>query len=197
MPNLCSNDLVVVGPYEDVKRFVDAVTSEDGSISILDTLYPVPQDLKNTVADGGYGSDESKQARDANVEKYGYPDWYEWCCDKWGTKWGDYDDASMVCRNDDPPEDKNRLARAFITFTSAWCPPDSGIAYISTLFPTILFDLRYEEEGMGFHGVLQVRNGERLEELCVEYIQPSEMFYDWARERYEDLIEESADNSDG
>lgn len=47
-----------------------------------------------------------------NVHLYGYPDWYYWSLDKWGTKWNAYN-----CEIDEAGED-------IIFFNTAWSRPD-------------------------------------------------------------------------
>ena len=49
--------------------------------------------------------------------KYGAVDWYGWCRDKWGTKWGTYDTEVKCLRGDGNP--------VFITFQCAWGPPNA------------------------------------------------------------------------
>ena len=54
MPNWCNNNLNISGDYESLKKFADTVrtTDENGNAryDILGTLYPIPQELKETVA---------------------------------------------------------------------------------------------------------------------------------------------------
>ena len=40
MPNWCNNQLIVCGPITWVDLFKEKITNEDGSLNILDNLYP-------------------------------------------------------------------------------------------------------------------------------------------------------------
>jgi len=186
MPNHCNNTLTVVGPYDDIDEFIGAIENEDGTVGILDNLYPIPEALTKVKATIGSGDDVNERAKKSNMDEYGYSDWYDWCNAKWGTKWGDYD-ARIVQSHSDSEGVDDRMGKAMIEFDSAWSPPEAGIEHISTLFPKVLFDLRYEEPGMCFTGVFQVQNGTILAERCVEYIEPSTIFYMFADENYDHL----------
>ena len=88
--------------------------AEDGKL--CETFVPCPPELLEGVS-GRYG-DEVQQAelerqQAANIEKYGYPSWYEWSIDNWGTKWDP--DVFLINR-----EDANN---ANFGFDSAWSPP--------------------------------------------------------------------------
>jgi hypothetical protein len=37
-------------------------------------------------------------------------------------------------------------------FDTAWSPPMEGLVIISKKYPNLSFELKYEEEGMGFKG---------------------------------------------
>jgi hypothetical protein len=68
----------------------------------------------------------------------------------WGSKWGDCDTGS------DGPD-----AFGFsLWFSSAWSPPVDGFAKVSDLFPSLLFELQFEEGGMDFCGASVARAGE-------------------------------------
>ena len=75
-----------------------------------------------------------------NRELYGYPDWYEWCINNWGTKWDVEDqDANRV--------DANNLETSF---DSAWAPPCTAYERLCELgFEITAY---YYEPGMGFVG---------------------------------------------
>lgn len=49
-----------------------------------------------------------------NLQRYGYPSWYKWRVEKWGTKWNAYDTSVL----------KQEPSRLVITFETAWSPPE-------------------------------------------------------------------------
>lgn len=157
MPNYCSNGLLVLGKTTELKRFLDAVetVNDQGfyNYSILHKLYPCPEELANTTS--GWFGDEEKQAEQTakeqtNLAKYGYKDWYDWCCAKWSTKWGD-GDTYLIGQSE---------GHLSFSFSTAWSPPTNAFTHISTLFPTLGFLLDYEEQGNGFCGATAFYNGE-------------------------------------
>lgn len=75
----------------------------------------------------------------ANYQKYGVADWYDWCCNNWGTKW-DACDAS-VCRNDPNA--------ATISFQTAWAFPTPVIQKLSEMFPELKIEGKYADEDIG------------------------------------------------
>ena len=77
---------------------------------------------------------------------------YEWCINKWGTKWGAYD-VSMYM---------NPRRGMCLSFQSAWSPPLPVIRKLFALFPTMQFEFEYFECGSGFCGGLYY-NPEALE----------------------------------
>lgn len=178
MPNWCSNNLYIKGNTTDLQDFINKVevVKEDSDLKhydILQSLYPCPQELRDTTA-GSYSPEPHQNwanllasgeitqdwydqlvQRNAdgwaknqeNMARFGYKDWYDWCCSKWGTKWGDCDTellSSIV-----EGEDSQTIE---FSFSSAWAPPMDGIAHIATMFPTLKFAIAYCEEGMDFYG---------------------------------------------
>lgn len=159
MPNWCSNHLEITGDKDTIARFRSAVELDADGVkqySILPTLFPVPQELTDTVS--GSFSDPDEQAKlqqkyALNEAKYGYKDWYEWQYAKWGTKWGD-------CNTDLVDESETSLS---FMFESAWGAPSNGIETISIMFPSLTFILSYEEMGMGFVGAAAFKAGMTIE----------------------------------
>ena len=69
------------------------------------------------------------------ISKYGHTNWYDWCIDRWGTKWGAYDG---MCATDTTYD-----------FTSAWSPPHIEII---KMFAKVINNFSYnweEEQGYG------------------------------------------------
>lgn len=163
MPNHCDNSLWVVGRPRDVEKFLDASKNpgfgkrhekpdwrgefhEDRrEWRIFQGNHPCPTELTDTEA--AFHSDETLQSaliekEKANLEKYGAKNWYDWCCDNWGTKWGDYDTyLNASGRNG-----------AWFSFSTAWSPGTAGLEKISALHPELVFVNAYEEGGCDFIG---------------------------------------------
>lgn len=179
MPNWCNNTLSISGDADSITMFMEGVTTtdKDGNIKydILGGLYPIPQELKDTTS--GYFTaephpnwkvslDEGKITQEwydelvernatgyaqnqSNLAKYGVKDWYDWCCSRWGTKWGDCN-TELLGKSD---------THIDFAFDSAWSPPIDGLAHISTMFPNLSFTITYEEGGMGYFGATKIENG--------------------------------------
>ena len=167
MPNYCTNNLTVTGDAKEIKRFHEAITAGElqahEHFRILDNLFPTPKELKDTTK-GYYGEGTEKQIKQeemnkANLKKFGSPDWYEWNCKNYGSKWSDFDGVfGQVSDNE-----------INATFMSAWSPIGEGIRNVSKQFPTLDFILSYDEGGMAFCGGYAFRNGEIFADIEGEY----------------------------
>jgi hypothetical protein len=143
MPNWCNNTLEL--QHEDpamIERAKAAMIRGE----FLHEFIPVPKELSDTVS-GFMGEDqraahEAQQA--ANLEKYGYANWYDFCVNQWGTKWdvggGDYGTPTIT-------EDGKMIAG----FDSAWSPPTTAMERLVEMgFGVKLY---YFEPGMAFAGI--------------------------------------------
>lgn len=68
-----------------------------------------------------------------NVVKYGYPTWYDWCTNNWGTKWNAMD--THIVSNDE------------INFLTAWTPPDPIYLKLSEMYPYDEIHVTWVDEG--------------------------------------------------
>ena len=148
MPNHCSN-LLLVGAHEnhrdELEAFHKAVstpvektkmdyrTGEETKIVeegyfLCDNLFPCPPELSENGNDG----------------------WYDWCCNNWGSKWGDYDTIYLE-------EVETPNLRAY-RYTTAWSPIIEAIKMFARKFPNLVFINTFEEGGMGFLGAVAVIN---------------------------------------
>jgi hypothetical protein len=147
MPNWCECDLEITGSEQEVCRFADAVCGKVGGEETLfdfNKIKPSPEEFSATPA-------PSKNDMKA---KYGYDDWYEWSCAEWGTKWN----ACSVEREGPAKACLDEWVAKY-TFETAWSPPIPVIKRAGELFPSLDFDLRYFERGVGFNGLLLIRQG--------------------------------------
>jgi hypothetical protein len=114
-----------------------------------DFAKPVPKELH--IVAGRVGADDNPEqialeaAEKANLEKYGYSTWYEFCVNEWGTKW-DVDPYDKVEYDDQ--HDKNGVT---FGFDSAWAPP-CGV-YEALIDQGYTVRAYYYESGMGFCGI--------------------------------------------
>jgi hypothetical protein len=142
MPNWCSNNLIL--EHEDpamIQRAYDALERQE----FLQEFVPVPQELKDTVS-GAFG-DPVEQAKleaqtRANIEKFGYGNWYDFCVGEWGTKW----DVGEQGASDIHPGGK----MLHTTFDSAWSPPVNAYEKLEALGFRV--EAMFYEGGMGYAG---------------------------------------------
>ena len=186
MPNYCTNNLTVTGDAKEIKRFHEAITAGElqahEHFRILDNLFPTPKELKDTTK-GYYGEGTEKQIKQeemnkANLKKFGSPDWYEWNCKNYGSKWSEFDGVfGQVSDNE-----------INATFMSAWSPIGEGIRNVSKQFPTLDFVLSYDEGGMAFCGGYAFRNGEIFADI--EGVYPSMTVEQSENEEYDEFYEQ-------
>lgn len=87
-----------------------------------------------------------------NYKRYGYKDWYDWCWDKWGTKWNGIDFIKFSFNGND-----------VLSFQTAWSCPVNIFKELSKVAP---FVVSYADEDIGTHyGVFKMENGEAKEVL--------------------------------
>jgi len=141
MPNWCNNSLEI---YHTDPAMIERVRKGFNDGGLFSELIPCPQELTETVS-GSMGEDkraehEAQQA--ANVEKYGYPNWYDFCVNEWGTKWD-------VGADGNPAQDIP--GGLMLGFESAWSPPIGAYEKLTEMGFTIR--AMYYEPGMAFAGI--------------------------------------------
>ena len=155
MPNWCENQLVIkannknIKAIEDMERLKSLLDEtlqhyDDGNAhGLLGAIIPMPKEYEGTTA------------------PYDKPNWYDWCCNNWGTKWDVDCDTALI--------EENRME---FEFNSAWAPPIPWLEWVGRLFPNLFLCLTYEEPGMCFRGVA-CGIGEIVDH-CEEYEYESE-----------------------
>lgn len=172
MPNWCANSLKLIATtaeseskLSEIVRELARAAAANESAAIFNLIKPVPQAL-NIVA--GFSGDAAEQAEreaayKANLDTYGYQNWYDYCIGEWGTKW-DARDATYDIEG-------NKIT---IYFDTAWSPP-MGIYHA---LENMGFDVEatYVEQGMGYIGYY--KNGtdtcEELDHIDIEDDSPME-----------------------
>ena len=141
MPNWCNNSVEI---YHSDPAMIERVRKGFNDGGLFSELIPCPQELTDTVS-GSMGEDkraEHEAQKAANVEKYGYPNWYDFCVNEWGTKWD-------VGADGNPAQDIP--GGLMLGFDSAWSPPIG--AYEKLTEQGFRIRAMYYEPGMAFAGV--------------------------------------------
>ena len=149
MPNWCSNDLTIITKTpKQFTKLIQGITNNNDQPFDFNRIIPVPEELSNTNSPNKENAQEMK-------DKYGYEDWYNFRCAKWGTKWNACD---VEMRLESPTE-------VSISFNTAWSPPIPIIEAIAQKYPFADITFSYYEEGMGFAGEFVYSKGQLVSEL--------------------------------
>ena len=136
MPNWCDNQITITGDKSVIDKIEKIVKEEDKSdIGFLQFMYPCPEELESTTADGSKNK--------ALIKKYGHSDWYNWKTDSWGTKW-DVNEFYGVDRQGDVIS---------FGFSSAWAPPLGAFEHFLSENDDCSIKAYYYEGGCDFAGV--------------------------------------------
>ena len=152
MPNWCQNVMYV--SHTDKEKMValkDAIIKGE----LCDHIKPMPEELKDTTSP----SDS--------------PNWYDWACKHWGTKW----DICSPWDTDEIYNDEDGNGTYVFKFDTAWSPPIP--IYDAMIEQGFNLVAKYVEYGMGYHGEYgvdgdyyhdSIEDGDRLDEhLQSEY----------------------------
>lgn len=177
MPNWCMNRLSVTGPTDDLAKFKRKANGptqayndfrESGSWPVHDdirlkasvstppelgpvvdfsfhSLYPVPEEFMSFPYDCSRAREIGELV--GNTRPYGG---YRWEQIHWGCKWGGCETELLL-------EEEGYIEYSFDT---PWGPPMEFIEKISKDWPTLCFEITYEEPGMGFAGNSSFYQGE-------------------------------------
>lgn len=98
------------------------------------------EDLRNYLAEHNPRALALGRAAVAAFEETGFYDWYEWCCARWGTKWGAY--------SVEPRE--RAIGKLVFKFETAWSFPTPIFERLAKLYPSLTFSVLSFDEGWGF-----------------------------------------------
>jgi len=145
MPNWCNNQITITGPNSVIDKIEKIVDEKQETEGLLQFMYPMPERLKDTTADG---SEDKKM-----IKKYGYSDWYGWATNEWGTKW-DLTEFYGVDRQylTETSEGESTISFAF---DSAWSPPVGAYENFIANNEDCSLRATYYEPGCDFMGIWQ------------------------------------------
>ena len=150
MPNWCDNNITITGPNKIIDK-IDKIVAEEGSTDgLLQFMYPMPDELRDTTADGSKRKNLQK--------KYGHDDWYSWAVENWSTKWdiSEFYGIERIAIGDDESE-------LSFGFSSAWAPPLGAYENYINENSNVTIRATYYEPGCDFMGIWD--NGE---DICYE-----------------------------
>ena len=148
MPNWCENNIKILGPADDIRKFITKIQDpDDGTVfKIAESIMPMPTIL------GDRAPQEDEEKAQKAIDATGFRDWYEWANSdtNWGTKWGD-------CDTDLYYDDEQINGY----YTTAWSP--LSVAFweeASRQFKSLRIVIGYREEGMNYEGAYAFYGGE-------------------------------------
>lgn len=171
MPNWCYNMMTIkTDTPEQFVELVQGISNNSDQLFDFDRVIPMPEELRDTNSPNKVNPNELKQ-------KYGFADWYEWRVFNWGTKWNASDVELTL----------NSPTELYLSFNTAWSPPTPVVTKIAELFPFATISHKYEEEGMGFYGLLEYEQGELVSEI------EGQMDCEYRRQTWGECYEECPD----
>ena len=156
MPNWCNNNVTITGPnsvIDKIEKIVKNEKYEKASDGLLHYFHPMPDELRDTTADG--------TKRKKLQKKYGHDDWYSWAVENWSTKWDVHEfygdsGGNRNYINDDESE-------ISFGFDSAWAPPIGAYEKFIAENSNVSIRATYYEGGCDFMGIWD--NGD---DICYE-----------------------------
>ena len=144
MPNWCNNHIEIIGP----KHKVDALIKGAKEGEFLNTLYPMPQQFKDTEKT----SDDEVMAKQPVID--GHNNWYDWRVDNWSTKWDvDLYDPDNLDEQEELFGKDDGDKRVAFGFDSAWSPPIGACEQYLIDNNDMSIRLTYYEPGCDFMGI--------------------------------------------
>lgn len=125
------------------EEYIQAINS---NLNLNVRAFNNQNEFMNNVKDRNYSEIIENVYMTWNIIKYGYPTWYEWSCEKWGTKWNACDQGKW-----------NEYDKGNSIFDTAWSAPT---AWLKELAKKVEFVLLYADEDIGSNcGIVESKNG--------------------------------------
>ena len=171
MSEWCINELKITGSKEEMNKFYTVLKSGNDSTFSMDKFIPFPEELKDTTAPSdfkiertesrliqgcieetnydskGRTEEEYKSEMSILKSKYGYDNWFEWCCFNWGCKYDVQDPGECIDNNDE---------FYGVMYDTPWNPNRVFVIKLYEMFENLSFELNYHIEGMGGAGTIKI-----------------------------------------
>jgi len=180
MPNHTQNNITILCSN---KSLLQQMEKGFRNHDLMKTFHPMPSELEHSVS----GSENAKpewqkeQSKDL-IKKYGHDNWYNWCCDNWGTKWDVYNsdepqtsyDSRITQRHEfsNDTNKKEKIHQLQISFHTAWSPPINFFHHLTEKHHEITqINLNFLDEGWLFIGTAEwIRHSQEEDVEYSEYI---------------------------
>jgi hypothetical protein len=146
MPNWCSNTVQIKGPAKKIQAIKKAMEAGE----FLNHLFPMPAELKDTVAGPDPKTKAEKQAKALLKKKYGFDNWYDWRIHNWSTKW---EISEGFPENPEISKWSKGDEMLDWSFESAWGPALGAYEYFLDKNDDVSIFATYYEPGCDFMGV--------------------------------------------
>lgn len=183
MPNWVRHNVIIRGNKEDITRCYEQITKGGEEFSFRN-IIPRAEELDVTAGSFSHLGEEwgklttdkereefyekHKITRDEdkallqvyadNIKKYGFPTWYEWSIENWGTKWDV--DADFECYG----------GTIELHFDTAWNTPVPIFKKLSEQFPNLVIYVEFADEDLGSNcGTYALWEGKIQEEELKDY----------------------------
>lgn len=136
MPNHITNRLTADGPFP--QHLLDGfslqkITPRPKILDKTEGLFNLDRALKFETIVTDKREIETILTAVAAKPMTGYPDWYSWAIDNWGTKWDCYD--------------VDVIGPAHVIFNTAWAPPDIALQTLADQTSLTLHNVWTDEGG--------------------------------------------------
>ncbi len=178
MPNWNNNIITLTAKTDEAKKqlhtFIDKHVIEmekkdtwnDSCLDLdSESIIPIPEGIHKLsnmaailqTAEGikdnpNYDEEAERKQKEQNIKDYGYEDWWSFCVNVWGSKWG-FCHTSFNNEYGEPIESKEDLHKELdekgeieITTDCAWFPATGLMQKICELYPDIEFLCEWGEE---------------------------------------------------
>jgi hypothetical protein len=156
MPNWVYNSITATGNNEELAKFMQHISTKPEFLSEEEWNARVFSFHSFISLDPEYYDEYHGTHGWKDGEKLGESpnNWYNWNNNNWNTKW----DAGNP---DVHHDDKSAVQSVSITFETAWSPPTPVYEAMGSQWPTLTFNIRWEEE-QGFGEEIEIIDGDYM-----------------------------------
>ncbi len=147
--------LEISGNKGDLKTLKDRIVDNN----IIDSLYPIPQELLEIASPEQAHVNEEKE--ELNIERFGFSNRLDWCLENWGSVFGDYQTKIV----------SDSINKIIYQMMVKDIFPEDAIIKISIDYPDLAFRIfGYCDDSMEIYwGEAIFKNGESIGNITTEH----------------------------